>query len=120
MTASLSPFAYPAPLDQFAVSEKEYLSQHQDVHIICTGAVVFNNEGKLLLVQRAKEEKAFPNVWVSCILVKGITCAWSGQLHVHLVFQAAVVSTVLIDIRRSRVERWTILMRPFYTQPHAN
>ncbi|KAF1361215.1 hypothetical protein EJ07DRAFT_164777 [Lizonia empirigonia] len=63
MSALLSPFDYATSLEQYAIPEGEYLSQHQDVHIICTGAVVFNKEGKLLLVQRAKEEKAFPNVW---------------------------------------------------------
>ena len=65
MNASILPFDYSTPLQEYAIPESNYLSQHLDVHIICTGAVVFNNEGKLLLVQRAKEEKAFPDVWVS-------------------------------------------------------
>lgn len=66
MSALLSPFDYATSLEQYAIPEGEYLGQHQDVDIICTGAIVFNKEGKLLLVQRAKEEKAFPNVWVCC------------------------------------------------------
>jgi hypothetical protein len=65
MSASIPHFDWAASLRQYAISEGEYLSQHQDVHIICTGAVVFNHEGRLLLVQRAKDEKAFPDAWVS-------------------------------------------------------
>ncbi|KZM27812.1 uncharacterized protein EKO05_0010998 [Ascochyta rabiei] len=63
MSASIRPFDYAASLQKHAIPEGEYLSQHQDVHIICTGAVVFNDEGKILLVQRAKDEKAFPDAW---------------------------------------------------------
>lgn len=57
-------FDLPSSLQEYAIREKDYLDRHDDVHIICTGAVVFNKEGKLLLVQRAKEEPAFPNFWV--------------------------------------------------------
>lgn len=64
MSGSSMSFDYSSSLQEYAISEGEYLRQHDDVHIICTGAVVFNEKGKLLLVQRAKEEKAFPNVWV--------------------------------------------------------
>jgi len=64
MTTSMPPFDFSSSLQEYAIPEKDYLDRHDDVHIICTGAVVFNKEGKLLLVQRAKEEKAFPNVWV--------------------------------------------------------
>ncbi|XPT00296.1 hypothetical protein M3J09_009452 [Ascochyta lentis] len=63
MSASTLPFDYPTSLQPYAVTEGEYLSEHQDVHIICTGAAVFNREGRLLLVQRAKDEKAFPDAW---------------------------------------------------------
>lgn len=65
MTASMPPFDFLPSLQEYAIPEKDYLDQHHDVHIICTGAVVFNGEGKLLLVQRAKDEKAFPDAWVS-------------------------------------------------------
>jgi isopentenyldiphosphate isomerase len=64
MTTSMPPFDFPSSLQEYATPEKGYLDQHDHVHIICTGAVVFNKEGKLLLVQRAKNEKAFPNLWV--------------------------------------------------------
>ncbi|KAH6611933.1 NUDIX hydrolase domain-like protein [Boeremia exigua] len=62
MSVSMLPFDSTS-LQQYAIPESEYLSQHHDVHVICTGAVVFNNEGKLLLVQRAKDEKAYPDAW---------------------------------------------------------
>ncbi len=65
---SVSFFDYAPSLQRFAISESEYLSQHPDVQIICTGAVVFNDEGKILLVQRAKEEKAYPDAWVSVLI----------------------------------------------------
>ena len=64
MAASVS-LDYPPFLQEYAVSEQEYLRQHPQYDLLVTGAVVFNNEGKLLLVQRAADEKAFPTLWVS-------------------------------------------------------
>jgi isopentenyldiphosphate isomerase len=58
-------FTYPPALQEYAMTEREYLEQHPELSCVCTGAVVFNKEGKMLLVQRAKEESAFPNLWVS-------------------------------------------------------
>ena len=55
---------YPPSLAEYAVTEQEFLRRHPEFDILCTGVVVFNKEGKLLLVQRAAEEKAFPNFWV--------------------------------------------------------
>lgn len=57
-------FNYPTSLEKYAVNAAEYLRQHPEYDVLCTGVVVFN-EGKLLLVQRAADEKAFPNMWVS-------------------------------------------------------
>jgi hypothetical protein len=68
MTASVSPLDYPPSLQEYAVSEQDYNRQHPEHDLLVTGAVVFNKEGKLLLVQRAADEKAFPNLWVSSIL----------------------------------------------------
>lgn len=65
MSAAYLPLDYPASLQEYAIPESVYLSQHHDVHILCTGAVVFDSEKKLLLVQRAKDEKAYPDAWVS-------------------------------------------------------
>ncbi|EOA84028.1 uncharacterized protein SETTUDRAFT_164342 [Exserohilum turcica Et28A] len=61
--SSAKPLDYAADLQEFAVSEAEYLGQHAEYHVLVTGAAVFNKEGKLLLVQRAADETAFPNYW---------------------------------------------------------
>jgi hypothetical protein len=58
-------FDYPPSLEEFAVNAAEYLHQHPEYDVLCTGVAVFNEEGKLLLVRRAADEKAFPNMWVS-------------------------------------------------------
>ncbi|USP77405.1 cutinase transcription factor 1 alpha [Curvularia clavata] len=54
---------YSADLQEFAISEAEYLRQHPEYNVLVTGAVVFNREGKLLLVQRAADEIAFADFW---------------------------------------------------------
>jgi isopentenyldiphosphate isomerase len=56
---------YPDSLQEYAVSEEAYLRQHPEYDCLVTGSIVFNREGKLLLVQRATEERAFPDFWVS-------------------------------------------------------
>ncbi|KAJ4987893.1 hypothetical protein SVAN01_06623 [Stagonosporopsis vannaccii] len=63
MSAAKQSFDYPSSLQEYAIPESAYLSQHHDVHILCTGAIVFNSRGKMLLVQRAKDEKAYPDAW---------------------------------------------------------
>ncbi|KAF1946840.1 hypothetical protein EJ02DRAFT_197846 [Clathrospora elynae] len=60
MSTSLT---YPSSLQEYAVSEKEYVRQHPEYDLLVTGAVVFNREGKLLIVQRAADERAFPDLW---------------------------------------------------------
>jgi isopentenyldiphosphate isomerase len=47
------------------VTESEFLAQNAQYNILCTGAVIFDGKGKMLLVRRAATEKAFPNFWVS-------------------------------------------------------
>lgn len=59
-----TPFEYAPELQEYMVSEKEFLRQNPQYNVLVTGIAVFNNEGKLLLVQRAADEKAFPNCWV--------------------------------------------------------
>ncbi|RYN42169.1 hypothetical protein AA0113_g8068 [Alternaria arborescens] len=54
---------FPDSLQEFAVSEAAYLRQHPEYDCLVTGSIVFNEEGKLLLVQRAAEERAFPDLW---------------------------------------------------------
>jgi hypothetical protein len=64
MSSTTAPFHYPPSLQEYAVTAEEYLDQHPEYHVLCTGVVVFEKTGKLLLVQRAADEKAFPNFWV--------------------------------------------------------
>jgi isopentenyldiphosphate isomerase len=64
--ASTSPtFSYVPTLQDYAVNDKVYLERHPKYDVLCTGVVVFDKDGKLLIVQRAADEKAFPNMWVS-------------------------------------------------------
>ncbi|KAH7121207.1 NUDIX hydrolase domain-like protein [Dendryphion nanum] len=63
MSSPKTSFTYAAPLEKYKITEEEYLKQNTQYNILCTGAVIFNAEGKMLLVQRAKEEHAFPNCW---------------------------------------------------------
>jgi isopentenyldiphosphate isomerase len=65
MTTLLPQFGYPSSLEEYVVNAAEYLRQHSEYDVLCTGVVVFDKHGKLLLVQRAADEKAFPNMWVS-------------------------------------------------------
>lgn len=64
MTNSTFLFQIPPDLQEYAVPDHEFLRQHPEYDTLCTGVVVFDKEGKMLLVQRAKSEKAFPNAWV--------------------------------------------------------
>lgn len=54
---------YPSSLSEYAVSANEFLRQHSEYHVLCTGIAVFDKGGKLLLVRRSPSEKAFPNFW---------------------------------------------------------
>ncbi|KAF1980197.1 hypothetical protein BU23DRAFT_585972 [Bimuria novae-zelandiae CBS 107.79] len=62
-SATMAPFAYDASLEKFKVSEREYLQEHSDFTAVCTGIVIFNEKGELLLIKRAASERAFPNFW---------------------------------------------------------
>ncbi|KAF1843554.1 uncharacterized protein K460DRAFT_288387 [Cucurbitaria berberidis CBS 394.84] len=54
---------YPSSLQEYVVPGQDFLRHHPEYDILCTGIIVFNAEGKLLLVQRAANEMAFPNFW---------------------------------------------------------
>ncbi|KAF2198669.1 hypothetical protein GQ43DRAFT_443126 [Delitschia confertaspora ATCC 74209] len=60
MSTSDLTFEVPASLAAYCVSEREYIQQHPDYHILVVGAVVFHEE-RLLLVQRAASD-TFPNL----------------------------------------------------------
>ncbi|ORY03665.1 NUDIX hydrolase domain-like protein [Clohesyomyces aquaticus] len=57
------PFEYPSSLQDYMINEKEFYLQNPQIAKLATGAVVFNSEGKILIVQRAANEKAFPDCW---------------------------------------------------------
>ncbi|KAF2877470.1 NUDIX hydrolase domain-like protein [Massariosphaeria phaeospora] len=63
MLRSEAPFDYPPSLQMYMVSGKQFVQQNPRYHVVCTGIVVFNDVGKLLLVRRAANEKAYPNMW---------------------------------------------------------
>jgi isopentenyldiphosphate isomerase len=105
MTASVGSLDYPSSLQEYAVSEQEYLRQHPEFDLLVSGAVVFNKEGKLLLVQRAADEKAFPNFWVSRKHV---------SFHVHSSNIYFVAAVLLTKGRRFQEEKLTIPTRQSY------
>ncbi|KAJ4360403.1 uncharacterized protein N0V89_000965 [Didymosphaeria variabile] len=61
--AEVSPFDYDPCLQKYKVTEREYLQQNPEFQAVCTGTVVFNEKGELLLVKRASSESAFPDFW---------------------------------------------------------
>ena len=65
MAKSVPLFDYPPSLEAYAIPAEDFLRQHPEYNVLVAGAIVFNQQGKLLLVQRAADEQAFPNYWVS-------------------------------------------------------
>ncbi|KAI1326665.1 NUDIX hydrolase domain-like protein [Xylariaceae sp. FL0255] len=55
-------FAIDPSINKFSVTRKEHLAAHPDLDSICVGAFVFNDSGKLLLVQRAAHD-SMPLMW---------------------------------------------------------
>lgn len=62
---AMAPFNYDPSLEEYNVSGREYLDKHPEFTCVCTGIVVFNEKGEMLLVKRAASEQAFPDFWVS-------------------------------------------------------
>ncbi|KAF2261506.1 hypothetical protein CC78DRAFT_499971 [Lojkania enalia] len=62
-TDSKSPFEAPPDLQEYMVPDRVFIERNPQHNILAVGAVVFNSEGRMLLVQRAADEKAFPNFW---------------------------------------------------------
>jgi isopentenyldiphosphate isomerase len=60
-------FEVPATLEQYMVNEETYLRDNPHHHVLVIGACIFNSEGRLLLIQRATDEPAFPGCWVRVI-----------------------------------------------------
>ena len=76
MNTTEQPLSYDDSLEEYAVTAKDYLRQHPEYDVLCTGVAVFNKEGKLLLVQRAADERAFPDFWV-----RGHNLANTASIH---------------------------------------
>lgn len=74
MSKTILPFDYDPSLEEYVVNAEAFLSTHLEYDILCTGIAIFDQQGKLLLVQRAAEEHAFPNAWVSDILGMDLPC----------------------------------------------
>ena len=84
-TTVMAPFDYDSSLEEFKVSEREYLQKHSEFTCVCTGIVVFNKQGELLLVKRAASERAFPDFWVrymSCFS-NGMIITLASPLSLH-------------------------------------
>jgi hypothetical protein len=96
MTNPLTLPDHPACLNEYAINAAEYLRQHPEYSVLCTGVVVFDKHGKLLIVQRAADESAFPNMWVS---------HWVLLLQFH--------NRLLMHRRRFQEAKWTIPTKPF-------
>jgi 8-oxo-dGTP pyrophosphatase MutT (NUDIX family) len=77
--ASPSPsFTYPSSLSAFAISVKEYLSLHPEFEGIAAGAVVFDKQNRLLILQRAPYD-SMPNLWE----VPGGACDFEDESILH-------------------------------------
>lgn len=62
--AAMASFKYDTSVEIHKVTEREYLEKHPEFTAVCTGIVVFNDKGEMLLVKRAASERAFPDFWV--------------------------------------------------------
>lgn len=60
----IAPFDYDPSLQKYKVTAQEFVEANPDFQTVCTGIVVFNEKGELLLVKRASSESAFPDFWV--------------------------------------------------------
>lgn len=58
-----APFQYPPSLQKYMITEAEFFAQNPAYNKLVSGAVIFDDKGRLLLVQRAKTD-TFPNCHV--------------------------------------------------------
>ena len=65
--AKQAPFEYPPSLEKYMITEAQFFAQNPAYNKLVSGAAIFDAAGRLLLVQRAKDELAFPHSWVSTI-----------------------------------------------------
>lgn len=55
-------FTHSPSLSPFAITVEEYLAQHPEYDSLAGGAMAFDSEGRLLIVQRAAHD-SMPNLW---------------------------------------------------------
>jgi 8-oxo-dGTP pyrophosphatase MutT (NUDIX family) len=77
LTSPLS-FTYSPSLSPFAIPVKEYLKQHPEYDGIAAGALVFDNQDRLLILQRAAQD-SMPNLWE----IPGGACDFTDESILH-------------------------------------
>ncbi|KAI1643868.1 NUDIX hydrolase domain-like protein [Daldinia loculata] len=75
-----TPFTSPDSLATFKFPLKAYLQEHPEFNSIAVAAVVFNDDGKLLIVQRAAHD-SFPMLWE----IPGGACDYEDESLLHAV-----------------------------------
>ncbi|KAH6673379.1 NUDIX hydrolase domain-like protein [Halenospora varia] len=60
--AEVSTFTISSPASSFNVPVKDYLASHKEYQVIVCGALVFDSQDRLLIVQRAASD-FMPNLW---------------------------------------------------------
>jgi 8-oxo-dGTP pyrophosphatase MutT (NUDIX family) len=55
-------YTFSSSLSPFAIPVKEYLSLHPEFEAIAAGALVFDSQDRLLILQRAAQD-SMPNLW---------------------------------------------------------
>ncbi|KAI1803177.1 NUDIX hydrolase domain-like protein [Daldinia bambusicola] len=75
-----TPFTSSASLAGFKIPLRAYLQEHPEFNSVAVAAFVFNEEGKLLIVQRAAHD-SFPLLWE----VPGGACDYEDESLLHAV-----------------------------------
>ncbi|KAI1477313.1 NUDIX hydrolase domain-like protein [Daldinia eschscholtzii] len=75
-----TPFTSSPSLDAFKIPLKTYLQEHPEFNSVAVAAFVFNEDGKLLIVQRAAHD-SFPLLWE----VPGGACDYEDESLLHAV-----------------------------------
>ncbi|PMD19202.1 hypothetical protein NA56DRAFT_750674 [Hyaloscypha hepaticicola] len=76
--STLLSFTHSPSLAPFAISVEEYLTQHPEYDGLAGGAMVFDSEDRLLIVQRAAHD-SMPNLWE----VPGGACDSTDESILH-------------------------------------
>lgn len=71
-------FTFPSAIQSLSVPMKSYLASHKEYTAIISGALVFDSEDKLLILQRAAHD-SMPNLWE----VPGGSCDEDDETILH-------------------------------------